>query len=511
MPFVQLAAAESPLVLALDVGTSSVRALLFDCLGRLVEETETQAHYDLRTTPDGGAEADAQPLFDRLAVCIDGVLEKAGSRRTDINAVATSCFWHSLLGVDARGRPLTPVYLWADTRSWAQVDELRRIPGIDALHARTGCPLHSSFWPPKLRWIKATAPEISGRVTRWCSFGEHLIQQLHGFDAAGVSLAMASGTGLLDMRRLEWDAQALTLSEIDAGNLAPLIDFDSAASPLRLDYADRWPALARLPWFPSLGDGACANVGGGAIGPDRLALTLGTSGALRMVTPDVDVTLPDRLWMYRLDRTRGVLGGALSNGGNVPAWLRRTLGVDVSSETWRTAGALEPDAHGLTMLPFLAGERAPSWNSHAHAVVAGLTLATSAADLLRAGMEAVAYRFALIYEALAPFAALKHQIVAGGGAILNSPVWLQIIADVLNHEILAPPADEEASARGAAIMALVAIGALPDVDAAPDPVAEATSYRPGPRRYERYRAALARHVHLETLLFPNGGAWSLPN
>ncbi len=189
------------------------------------------------------------------------------------------------------------------------------------------------------------------------------------------------------------------------------------------------------------------------------------------------------------------------------AWLRRLLETGVTDDAWHEAGELAPDAHGLTVLPFIAGERAPSWNAHAHGVIAGLTLATREADLFRAGMEAVAYRFALIYEALAPFAAEGHEIVAGGAAILNSPAWLQIVADVLDHDVLAPPPDEEASARGAALAALVAIGALDDLSAAPDPIAEADVYSPDAGRHERYREGLRRHVRLESLLFPDRGAW----
>jgi gluconokinase len=508
MPWISLAEAEAPLVLALDMGTSSLRARLFDGRGRAVDGTETQQGYELRTTPDGGAEADAAPLFALLLDCIDGALAAAGDRAGEIGAVGSSCFWHSLLGLDAAGNPVTPLYYWADTRSVRQVDELRREIDVAAMHARTGCPLHSSFWPAKLRWVRATAPAAFERVVRWCSFGEYAMGRLHGPDAAGVSIAMASGTGLLDVRRCDWDASMLAVSGIDRDHLAPLIDRDRPATTLAAEYAARWPVLAAVPWFPALGDGACANVGGGAVGPNRLALTLGTSGAMRMMTPNAGLPLPDRLWMYRLDRAHGLLGGALSNGGNVVDWLRRLLGVEVPSDALTAAGELPPDAHGLTMLPFIAGERAPSWNAHADGVVAGLTLATGAAGLLRAGMEAVAYRFALIYEALAPFAAPGHEIVAGGGAILNSPVWLQIVADVLDREILAPPPDEEASARGAALTALLAIGALSDLHGAPDPASGATVYAPDRTRHARYRAALARHVRLESLLFPDGGSWA---
>lgn len=508
MPRVALVEAEAPFVLALDMGTSSLRALLFDRIGRMVDGTECQQGYELQTTADGGAEADAEQLFDLLVACIDGAVAGAGDRAGEIGAVGASCFWHSLMGVDEGGNGLTPVYYWADTRSVRQVDELRREIDVAAMHARTGCPLHSSFWPAKLRWLRATAPEVFGRVARWCSFAEYAMGRLHGREAAGVSIAMASGTGMLDVWRLAWDAEMLAMTGIARERLAPLIDRDTPVTSLDRAYAARWPVLRKVPWFPALGDGACANVGGGAIGPKRLALTLGTSGAMRMVTREVAVPLPDQLWLYRLDRERGVLGGALSNGGNVVAWLRRLLGIEVGAEDWLAAGELAPDGHGLTLLPFVAGERAPSWNAHAHGVIAGLTLATGSADLLRAAMEAVAYRFALVYEALAPFAARSHEIVAGGAAMLRAPAWRQIVADVLNHEVIAPPPDEEASARGAALAALVGIGALADFADAPDPVAEAVVTSPDRGRHERYRAGLERHVRLERLLFPDGGAWT---
>jgi gluconokinase len=318
---------------------------------------------------------------------------------------------------------------------------------------------------------------------------------------------MASGTGMLDIHQLVWDEPTLAVAGVERDQLSPIIDFDTPRVGLAPDYARRWPILAHVPWFPAIGDGACANIGGGAKRPDRLALTIGTSGAMRMVTTDVDHPLPDRLWMYRLDRDHGILGGGMSNGGNVISWLRHLLGRDYASDDWQAVGPMTPDAHGLTLLPFVAGERAPSWNAHANGVIAGLTLATEPADLLRAAMEAVAYRCALVYEQLAPFADQPHQIVAGGAAILNSPDWLQIIADVLNHELLAPDPDEEASARGAAVATLIALGEIAGFDAAPDPVVGAEIYYPDPVRHRIYQAGLARHVRLESLLFPNRGTW----
>jgi gluconokinase len=166
------------------------------------------------------------------------------------------------------------------------------------------------------------------------------------------------------------------------------------------------------------------------------------------------------------------------------------------------AAALPPDAHGLTVLPFVAGDRSPSWRDQANGIVAGLTLATTPADLLRAAMEAVAYRFARIYDALRPLATKPHQVVANGGAILNSPAWLQITADILGHDVVALSPQDEATARGAALMAAVAVGLLPDLAAAPDPADGCPVYAPGATLTERYRLGRLRQERLEALLFP---------
>ncbi|HEU5433781.1 MAG TPA: FGGY-family carbohydrate kinase, partial [Thermomicrobiales bacterium] len=358
--------------------------------------------------------------------------------------------------------------------------------------------------------LARTRPETFARVAHWTSFAEYAALRLAPTAGLRVSISMASGAGLLDVHRLDWDEEALAMAGIARATLSPLVDAGDGA-PLGEAFARRWPALAHAPWFPALGDGACANVGSGAIGPGRIALTLGTSGAMRLVLPAPPGAVwrvPPDLWAYRLDHDCAVLGGALSNGGNLLAWLRQLLAIAPDSATVAAAAALEPDAHGLTFLPVVAGERSPAWHDEANGIIAGLTLATRPEDLLRAAMEAVAYRFARIYDALRPLATEPHQIVANGGAILNSPAWLQITADALGHPLIALPPSDEASARGAALMAAVAAGLLPDLAAAPDPAAGCPAYAPAPARTERYRAGRLRQERLEALLFPAASAAS---
>jgi gluconokinase len=502
---VSLEEAKAPLVLALDLGTSSFRALVFDRDGRAVADTEAQLPHALRTTADGGAESDPDELVDLLVRCVDGALANSGDRAREIAAVGTSCFWHSLLGLDAAGTPVTPLFTWADARSGADAAALRRRLDADSMHARTGCLLHPSYWPAKLAWLGRTDPSTFERVARWCSFAEYADLRLSG--EARVSFSMASGTGLLDVHRLDWEGELLAALGVRGSTLSPLVDREEANAALNDDYAARWPDLAAVPWFPALGDGACANVGCGAVAGSRIALTLGTSGAIRVILQTGHCAPPPDLWAYRLDRSHYVLGGALSNGGNLLAWLGELTDVDFGGPTLAAAGALPPDSHGLTLLPFVAGERAPGWYARAAGVVAGLTLATNREHLLRAVMETVAYRFALVYDAVRPFVDDRHEIVAYGGALLRSPDWLQIIADTLGHELLALAPDAEASARGAALVALDAIDALPDLAAAPDPAMDAIRYVPDAGRHAHYRLGLDRQRRLETLLYPDGIAW----
>jgi gluconokinase len=185
------------------------------------------------------------------------------------------------------------------------------------------------------------------------------------------------------------------------------------------------------------------------------------------------------------------VGGATSEGGNVPAWCRKVLALPArESALERAIAAMAPDGHGLTALPFFAGERSPGWRPEARAAVAGLSLATGPVEIARALLEAVAFRLAEIYDRLRPLAAADHVVVGSGGALGHSAAWAQIITDALGVPI-ALGTDAEASSRGAALLALEALGQPPPP--APEP---ARVLRPDPGRHARYRTARARQSRL---------------
>jgi len=470
-------------ILALDVGTSSVRAIGYDAAGLPLPGADARTAWEPVTTSDGGAELDPETLVTAAASTIDRCLAAAPGPPA---AVGASVFWHSLLALDAKRRPLTGVITWADTRSAPAAARLRSRLDETAVHARTGAPIHSTFFPAKLAWLRDTQPEIFARAATWCGFAEYLMFRLTS--QLPVSLSMASGTGLLDQRAGTWDAGMLSACDIGPEHLPPIDD--TPVVGLAPAFSTRWPQLLKVPWLPGAGDGACSNLGLDCATPERIALNVGTSAALRVVT-DAPGEVPWGLWHYRVDGRRHLLGGATSEGGNVLAWARRVLALPQDHAALEDALAAVPaDGHGLTALPFLAGERSPGWRGDARAAVTGIGLSTSAAEILRALLEAVAYRLADVYERLRPLAAPGHAVVASGGALHGSRAWSQIIVDTLGVPIEVR-GSTEASSRGAALLALARLGYPP-----PAPEGSGRVLQPDPRRRDVYANARVRQARL---------------
>lgn len=486
----------APLVLALDVGTSSCRASVYDAEARRVPGVAAQIGYAPRVNEEGGAELDADYLLQQVAETIDRVMERAGATLARVEAVATSTFWHSLMGVDGEGRAATPVYLWMDARSRGAAESLKSRLDERAIHARTGCVLHWSYLPAKLLWLSQTWPDLFRRVRRWVSFGEYMMLRLFGRAVAGV--CMASGTGLFDQHLCDWDDIVLGELPIEREQLSPVGSPGEMLMGLRPEFAERWPGLKEVPWLPPLGDGACSNLGAGCTSRERFALMVGTSGALRALWRADRVEIPWGVWCYRADHRRPVLGGALNDGGSLLLWLRRTLQLPPTEAVEEAIAALEPDGHGLAVLPFWAGERSPGWALDARGAIVGIRLATTPIEIVRAAMEAVALRFAQLDAILRRAVPEVREIVATGGALLQSPAWLQIMADALGRPVLAS-AETEASSRGAALLALEALGRFPQgIEALVPPVERV--YEPVAARAERYRAAAERQSRLYDML-----------
>ena len=487
-----------PFILSLDVGTSSTRALLFDATGTGVPGIQVQDSYELTVSGEGEVSVDAGKLVAVVATTIDKALKSAGSLASSIGAVAVDTFWHSLVGVDKDGHPVIPVITWEDTRPRQAAAELSKELDKRAVHQRTGALLHASYWPAKLRWLATTQPEAFARAAQWLSFGEYLHRQFLGRSVC--SFSMASGTGMLVIRTRQWDKELMDVLGVRPEQFPPLGDVDESVTGLLPEYASRWPALHNVPWFPAIGDGAAANAGSGCATEGNWALTIGTSSAMRAVVSPEQIVPPPGLWLYLLDAKRALLGGALSEGGNVFAWMGETLRLPSLKESEPLVAKLPPDGHGLTILPFISGERSLGWHAEARAVIAGIQVDTTPEDLLRASMEAVAYQLGVVYQHLVVALDVKEtkpRLIGSGGALLSSPTLRQIVTDTLGTPLY-PLYEHEASARGVALLALEALGVLPDMEQVPLRLAEPV--QPDAGRGEIYQKAAARQMQLYKVL-----------
>jgi len=436
-------------VLAVDVGTSSVRAQRFD------ETAEERGEPARRDYP-----GELGP--DRVVEHTLEAIEEAGGA-AGVDAVGTSCFGHSLLALDAAGRPLTPILSWRDARSVDAATCLTRRLDNDSVHARTGCYVHTSYWPAKLAWLAQEQPDVFRSAHRFVSFCDYLFARVLGQEVtAGIS--MASATGLVNLRTRTWDEELLGTLGLDPERLSGISD-----EPVE-------------GWYPALLDGGCSNLGAGCVTRNRGALMVGTSGALRTVYETADPQPHRALFLHWVDDKRVVEGGSLSDGGNLYARVEQTFKDAAGSLADR-----DPSSHGLTFLSLLGGERSPGWHQYARGAVHGLTFETTALDLRQAGLEGVAFRFAEI-AGLMPW---LEEIVATGGALLRDADWVQIMADALARPITRSGV-REASLRGAAVIALERLGV--GVAAAPAPLEGVVE--PRPEKAAIFRAARERQRRL---------------
>jgi gluconokinase len=479
-------------VLTLDVGSSSARTLLFDFGGRQIEGFGSQVPYRAHTTIDGGWEIDAPNLAGIAAQAIAGICAQMRAKSIKPAAVAVDTFWHSVLGVDADGNPSTAILHPFDTRSAEAAKHLAERVDNSSQHKRTGCVIHPSYPPAKLLWLCERQPDAFRRTKRWMSAGEYLF--LKFFGRAAASTSMLSATGLWNQNANDYDEEILSALPASREQFAALEELDEPWKG-----ACAWPELQGIPWFPALGDGACDNIGSGCATKDRFALMVGTSGAMRSVVEANQIDIPEGLFCYRVDKKHFVLGGALSNGGEVFAWMKRTLRLpDDNDGIENQLRALAPARHGLTILPLFAGERSTGWRLDARAAIIGLGANTLPIEILQAALESVALRFANVYELMQSALGATRDIIASGTALLHSRVWTQMMTDTLGHAVV-QCVEPEATSRGAALLALERIGAIPDIHAVAAHYGE--TIQPNPENTDLYRKELAAQRQLYTRLF----------
>ncbi|MEJ8306359.1 gluconokinase [Saccharibacillus sacchari] len=458
-----------PLMIGVDIGTTSTKAVLFKENGEVVAQ-ETIG-YPLHTPSPSVAEQDPDEIYRAVVQAVAGAVRVAKAKPDQILLVAFSSAMHSLIGVDETGKPLTACITWADNRSAAWTKKLKNELDGHEIYLRTGTPIHPMSPLAKLLWLRHDRTELFEQCRKFISIKEYVFFRLFGEYV--VDHSIASATGLFNLEKLDWDEEALALAGVTPERLSKPVPTTHVASGLQPATASELGLGVETPFVVGASDGVLSNLGVGAIRPGVVAATIGTSGAIRTVV-DRPVTDPKgRFFCYALAPGLWVIGGPVNNGGMLFRWVRdefaasevetaKRLGIDPYDVLTRIAEQVRPGSEGLLFHPYLTGERAPLWNPDARGSFFGLTMNHKKEHMIRSVLEGVIFNLYTVMLAMEEQIGRPKKIHATGG-FARSPLWRQMMADIFDQEVVVPESFES-SCLGAAVLGLYALGRVPSLD-----------------------------------------------
>ncbi len=476
-------------IIGIDIGTTNTKAIAFMDTGSVL--AEASCSYPAFTTPDGAFELDPQQLLRAVLTVLKDVLRKTDGRK-GLAGVSFSSAMHSLLAVDERGEPLTRAMTWADLRSKPFAEALKASEAGARIYRQTGTPVHPMSPLCKLLWMRKQQPDVFGRAVKFISIKEYIWWSFFG--KYQVDHSIASATGLFDIYSVSWYKESLELTGVREDQLSQAVPGTHWESGLAsVWHLDGLPD--GLPFIIGGSDGCLANLGSNAVAPGETALTIGTSGALRMTTSDLQYDAAERIFQYILTDKLYVSGGATNNGVGAVQWYASNFGGGKSvAELISAAGEAAPGTDGLIFLPYLMGERAPIWNADAKALFFGIRSAHTQYHFTRAVLEGICYSLYQVGASLEETVGPIRHIYASGG-FTHSPLWLQMAADVFGKTVFTT-SGADASAIGACIMGFYALGIIPDLSAASRMIHIQDKYEPDEGRHEIYRRSYLRYIEL---------------
>ncbi len=484
----------------MDIGTTSTKAVAFDESGQVLFQEAVE--YSILSPEAGYAEQDPGVVFQAVLTTLKAVAKQLQAQ--DDHTLAGVCFssaMHSLIAMDAAGQPLTNCIIWADTRSKAYADSLKGSAAGHAIYLETGTPLHPMSPLPKLCWLREQQPEVFRKAHKFIGIKEYVLFRLFG--KYKIDYSIASATGLFNSRTLDWHQAALDVAGITPDRLSELVPPTYTFRELRPGFAALLEVPATLPFVIGASDGCLANLGANAVHPGDAVVTIGTSGAVRVMSGKAAADPLERIFSYMLAPEHFVLGGAMNNGGVVLRWFRDNFyTLEAASETGdfydllcRKAAGIPAGADGLLFLPYLLGERAPIWDANARACFIGVHYTHTREHFLRALLEGVIFGVYSMGQALEQTTGPITAIYANGG-FARCQTWVQMLADVFNRKVSVSDT-AEGSALGAAIMGMYALGIAANLEtAAARMTSVSKTYLPDPATHELYRQSYALFENL---------------
>jgi len=487
-------------IIGVDIGTTSTRAIVFDLSGKVLRACYNQ--YPILKPQATYSEQDPAVVFAAVLSTLKAAL--AFVNQKELLGISFSSAMHSLLLVDETGKPLTNAIIWADNRSQPQADNLLGTPAGKMLHHSTGTPVHPMSPLCKVMWFREHEPNLFNRAAKFISLKEFVFYKLFGKYL--IDYSIASATGLFDLRQLTWFAPALALAGISTDQLSEPVTPTHQETGPDTTYATEINLTEPVPFIIGASDGCLSNLSLPTTGPGVAALTIGTSGAVRVTTPQPANDFQHRLFSYILMPNQFVVGGPVNNGGLILRWYRETFGsaekaeardkgLDAYDLLLQGAATISPGADGLLFLPYLLGERAPIWDAQARGVFFGINPNHTKAHFTRALLEGIVYGLYQVCLALEETSGPIQVIYANGG-FARSAFWVQMVADIIGKKVFVQET-VESSAWGAALLGLQVLGINPTP---PEPTDLPTDqvFSPDLEHHARYK----KNFHIFEKLYP---------
>ena len=479
-----------PYIIGADIGTTNVKAVAFSMEGTILYiHSEEYPMYHPRAD---WSEQDPDEILRAVEKCIRTVTIQC-HKHGEVAVLSFSAAMHSLIALNGEGEPLSPSMIWADNRSAAIADALRKTEDGNRIYHNNGTPIHAMAPVCKLLWLRENNPELFAAAARFVGIKEYVLFKLTGKYL--VDYSIASATGLFNIRELAWDSFTLNYIGLSPGRLS------EAVSPYHKEYLAAGNSLGLSPETAIVlggSDGCLANLGSGATIPGEMAVTIGTSGAVRICTHTAYTDAEMRTFCYLLDERTYVVGGATNNGAVIFQWLKDTFFQNESyGALFTKASEIEVGADGLLLLPFLLGERAPLWNSAVRGGFVGMDIHHTAPHFVRAAMEGILLNMFTIGRVV-----MENQpihTIYGSGGFAKDDTWVQMLADVFGIPVHLNDTVETSSV-GAALIGLKALGLLDNLDDPNEFTSVGKEFEPDREKHRAYGEVYSKFAQWAQLM-----------
>ncbi len=485
-------------LIGVDIGTTHTKAVVITTTGEVL--MEEKASYATRQSSPGYQEQDPDDILKAALLVLQAVIAGLDDS-SKISDICFSAAMHSVMAIDAQGNGLTPLFTWADTRSNEYALQLRHTEAGREIYLKTGTPVHPMSPLCKIAWIRDKMPGIFARTHKFISGKEYVFYKLFGKYI--IDYSVASATGLFDIGEMQWNHKAMAFAGISETYLSTPVPPGHFETGLKDHYRLRLSLRHDARFMVGSSDGGLAILGSGAVLPGEAALTIGTSGAVRTLTPQPLTDQKGRLFTYLFTDNLYICGGAINNGGIVLKWFaENVLDKTFSSDdafTWfiKTAFLSPIGSRGLVFLPYIFGERAPVWDAGATGTFSGISNMHRKEDFMRAILEGISFSLYQVTRAIEDTGSPIHTIYASGGFI-SSNGWLQMIADILDKKIVVSHA-ADASALGAAFLGLYSSGVIQHLAEVKEMVVNSAVFVPDAGAHQAY----IRNFEIFETLYPH--------